>query len=487
MNRILSSLSPFLLLMALTFVSSSCSKDSSTTGPNTSSTIATNLKVVTINASSVQVSWTRGSGDASTDTIFATTASGEIFQWLAPSSTSSLNLTGFQSGKVYTFTIHSIGGVSAGVSWSSICGPPTNVIVTTINSTSVQVTWARAIGDAGQDTAVALASTGESISVASASYTVTMTGLIVGKTYLITVHGLGGSSGAVTWPTGGSSNPATNLLVDALSSTSIGVRWTRASDDLTADTVWAISSVGDSSSVIASSSSSSAILTGLQGQKAYTITVHTSGGASAGMLWATADRYATVRLYETADPAPGHPSGLSLTPGAVTSLSVALVATQGLVDLSLATDLTVHGSNISLESAGVAGSGIPTGLRSVLLGDDAYIVRGGLDSDYYSGDLSTKFSSNNNAQDFTGALATTVVGGGDLIILVKTSTGHYGRLAILRQADGNLYTTDASGYHAIDVVVSLQAGPLTLPYASRGFRLPNSSMKQSNTNIIIAN
>ncbi|MEO6939834.1 MAG: hypothetical protein ABI444_06810, partial [Candidatus Kapaibacterium sp.] len=110
-----------------------------------------------------------------------------------------------------------------------------------------------------------------------------------------------------------------------------------------------------------------------------------------------------------------------------------------------------------------------------------------LDSDYYSGDLSTKFSSNNNAQDFTGALATTVVGGGDLIILVKTSTGHYGRLAILRQADGNLYTTDASGYHAIDVVVSLQAGPLTLPYASRGFRLPNSSMKQSNTNVTIAN
>ncbi|MEO6939536.1 MAG: fibronectin type III domain-containing protein, partial [Candidatus Kapaibacterium sp.] len=382
MNRILSSLSPFLLLMALTFVSSSCSKDSSTTGPNTSSTIATNLKVVTINASSVQVSWTRGSGDASTDTIFATTASGEIFQWLAPSSTSSLNLTGFQSGKVYTFTIHSIGGVSAGVSWSSICGPPTNVIVTTINSTSVQVTWARAIGDAGQDTAVALASTGESISVASASYTVTMTGLIVGKTYLITVHGLGGSSGAVTWPTGGSSNPATNLLVDALSSTSIGVRWTRASDDLTADTVYAVTSVGDSSSVIASSSSSSAILTGLQGQKAYTITVHSFGGTSTGITWATADRYAPVRIYETS--APGRQSGLSLTPGAVTSLSVALVATQGLVDLSLATDLTVHGSNISLESAGVAGSGIPTGLRSVLLGDDAYIVRGGLDSDYYS-------------------------------------------------------------------------------------------------------
>jgi hypothetical protein len=406
MNRILSSLSPFLLLIALTFVSSSCSKDSSTTGPNTSSTIATNLKVVTINASSVQVSWTRGSGDASTDTIFATTASGEIFQWLAPSSTSSLNLTGFQSGKVYTFTIHSIGGVSAGVSWNSLSR---------------------------------------------------------------------------------TNNPPTNVLVNSLSQSSIGVRWTRASDDLTADTVWAISSVGDSSSVIASSSSSSAILTGLQGQKAYTITVRTSGGASAGMLWATADRYATVRLYETADPAPGHPSGLSLTPGAVTSLSVDLVATQRLVDLSLATDVTVHGSNISLESAGVAGSGIPTGLRSVLLGDDAYIVRGGLDSDYYSGDLSTKFSSNNHAQDFTGALATTVVGGGDLIILVKTSTGHYGRLAILRQADGNLYTTDASGYHAIDVVVSLQAGPLTLPYASRGFRLPNSSMKQSNTNVTIAN
>ncbi|MEO6939537.1 MAG: fibronectin type III domain-containing protein [Candidatus Kapaibacterium sp.] len=298
--------------------------------------------------------------------------------------------------------------------------------------------------------------------------------------------GFAGSS-CTTEPGGTTTNPPTNVMVNSLSSTSIGVKWTRASNDVTADTVWAISSVGDTSSLITTSTASSVILTNLASQKAYTITIRTSGGASAGMMWATADRYATVRLYETADPAPGHPSGLSLTPGAVVALSTAVTANQPLIDLSLASDVTVPVTFISLESAGVTGSGIPTGLRSVLIGDAAYIVRGGLDSDYYSGDLSTKFSANNTAQDFSGAAATTVVGGGDLIVLVKTSTGHYGRLAILRQADGNLYTTDGTGRHAIDVVVSLQSGGLTLPYASRGFRLPNSSVKQSNTNIIIAN
>jgi hypothetical protein len=298
--------------------------------------------------------------------------------------------------------------------------------------------------------------------------------------------GFAGSS-CTTEPGGTTTNPPTNVMVNSLSSTSIGVKWTRASNDVTADTVWAISSVGDTSSLITTSTASSVILTNLASQKAYTITIRTSGGASAGMMWATADRYATVRLYETADPAPGHPSGLSLTPGAVVALSTAVTANQPLIDLSLASDVTVPVTFISLESAGVTGSGIPTGLRTVLLGDAAYIVRGGLDSDYYSGDLSTKFSTNNNAQDFTGVAATNVVGGGDMIIPVKTSTGHYGRLAILRQADGNLFTTDGAGRHAIDVVVSLQSGGLTLPYASRGFRLPNSSVKQSNTNIIIAN
>jgi hypothetical protein len=297
--------------------------------------------------------------------------------------------------------------------------------------------------------------------------------------------GFAGSS--CTTETTNTTNPPTNVKVNSLSSTSIGVMWTRASNDVTADTVYAITSVGDTTSLVTTSTASSVILTGLKSQKAYTITVRASGGTSAGMMWATADRYPTVRIYETADPAPGHPSGLSLTPGAVVALSTAVPANQPMIDLSLASDVSVPVTFISLESAGVTGSGIPTGLRSVLVGDAAYIVRGGLDSDYYSGDLSTKFTANNQAQDFAGAAAAQVVGGGDLILLVKTSTGHYGRLAILRQADGYLYTTDGAGRHAIDVVVSLQAGPLTLPYASRGFRLPNSSVKQSNTNIIIAN
>ena len=257
---------------------------------------------------------------------------------------------------------------------------------------------------------------------------------------------------------------------------------------MTPDTVIAVPPTGATVRAVASSSSSSIILSGLVKQKAYSITVHGAGGASSEIVWATADRYTSIRLYETADPNTSHPNGLCLTPGNVTAYSVAASKPfQDSIDIVFATDPTVPGTFITLESAGVTGSGVPFGKRSVAVADASYLIKGGLDSDYYSSDFSGLFIKGYQAVDFSGPAAAKQIGGGDFVIDILTSSGHYARLSIQRQADGYLFTTDGSGRHAIDVVVSLQSGNSAFPYASRGFQAPTTHQKRSGGSIVIAN
>jgi len=295
--------------------------------------------------------------------------------------------------------------------------------------------------------------------------------------------GLGILAGCTTatTPTTTVSAPS-NVSVNSLGASSIGVLWTRNSADVTADTVMAVPSDGTAMQMfVASSTSNGVVMTGLK-NVTYTITVNGGGGSSSSVIWAPAPRYSNVTIYETADPTAGHPSGLDLNPadhgGTVAAVSVGASSPEkNLADVVLASDPTVMPSFIGLVSAGVTGSGIlQANAKVCLFNKTSVLVQGGLDSDYYSGDLSSLIPGTSltdpNAytnQDFDATLSTT--GTRDLIIRVKTTRNgtehYYARLDIVRQADGHLFTTDANGKHSITVKVS-ESNTSMWPYAGRG-------------------
>jgi hypothetical protein len=298
---------------------------------------------------------------------------------------------------------------------------------------------------------------------------------------LALVAGLGafatGCTPTTNGPTGNGVGAPSGLKVNSLSSSSIGVTWARGTSDVTADTVVAVPTDGSATAfAYASSTQSSQILTGLKNGVSYSITVRSSGGSSSATSWAPADRTPTnptgfITLYESADNTPGHPSGLDLDVN-----NVGAVSTSGmspLADIVLGSDKTLVPSGIFLVSAGVSGSGITNGAKMAIFNDATGFVNGGLDSDYYptatDNDLGSLFPGNKNSIDFVANFATSDTR--DAIIRIKTSTGHYVRLDVIRQSNGSLWrtVTDNNGTprNAIDVRVSEQASA-NLPYAGRG-------------------
>ncbi|HYM20995.1 MAG TPA: hypothetical protein VEW28_08330 [Candidatus Kapabacteria bacterium] len=156
-----------------------------------------------------------------------------------------------------------------------------------------------------------------------------------------------------TFSVSGSAAATTIAGVSATDDKSITVFWTRGTGDNGPDTIF---------------------------YQAVSTPVSTAGT----ITWATAYKTSSKNIYETSDPSPGHPSGLIVS-GNTTQTAPLDTADKKNIDLVLLTDATVPGSNISLVSSNVA----YTGGRTTFFGTNSYLVHGGADNLFFSGDITS--------------------------------------------------------------------------------------------------
>lgn len=275
-----------------------------------------------------------------------------------------------------------------------------------------------------------------------------------------------------------------NLQVTSISATEIKARWQRGAGDVGVDTLIATPVGGGAEMKVVtakSASDTSATLSGLSVGTQYDITVaaHGTNGRTAAIRWATATRSGVITLYETADNTAGHNSGLVLGANNETSSTAHSASTIGAekldIDLVLATDNSLTLPFLSLQGADVTGSGIPGG-RVTRLGNNYFIVAGGLDFDFYAASIASEFTLGVNFFPVLGAVSNPI------ILLVKTADNHYARVEIVPQSSGFLWkdvVVGSNSYRAIDVIVSYQ--PTTgVAYAgrpvdiARGFNTPRT-------------
>jgi hypothetical protein len=110
MNKLTTLLSGLVLAGLASMTISGCTSD---TSPGTSTTVQDNVSAQSHDANSIDVSWTRASGDTGPDTVIATiggtVASSVVIA--APGSTAIVG--GLSEGLLYSISVHSMSGVSA--------------------------------------------------------------------------------------------------------------------------------------------------------------------------------------------------------------------------------------------------------------------------------------------------------------------------------------------------------------------------------------
>jgi hypothetical protein len=268
-----------------------------------------------------------------------------------------------------------------------------------------------------------------------------------------------------------------NVAANSRSATSIGVAWQRQTSDVTADTVVAMANGVEAQRVVVAAPDTTAVVNGLALNTLYVITVHSAAGVSSSVTWAPAIRTQTVRLYETADNAGGHFSGLVLNgndigqgPSAA-AVSTADAAPNHLsADVVFASDQSNTNSFLTIVSPAVTSiSGIEAGKYSKFSSPYQDPVAGratGMDQIYYTGDLRTTIATSGTS--IVNAIElTTTTNENPLVFNVLTADNHFARVEVMPQPSngGRLYAGSA-GQNYIDVMVSYQ--PLTnTPYASR--------------------
>jgi hypothetical protein len=204
------------------------------------------------------------------------------------------------------------------------------------------------------------------------------------------------------------------------------------------------------------------------------ITVVQNSTTPDAITWAPASRTTgpnpdgTFRIYETADAATGHPSGLILGP-ITSTLSVGDVSAATTIDLVLATDTSRLPPSLVLVSADDSRSLIKGTPRVADFGQVDFVT-GGLAMDYLNASLINIPSGASSAGSF---IIPTGTSGRSAVVPIRTADNQYARVEIIPQASnsnalwGNtgVVGTPSNRYY-IDVNVTYQTGQ-HLPYAGR--------------------
>ncbi len=347
---------------------------------------------------------------------------------------------------------------------SSTVTPPSgsvssNVLVASATTTSMTISWSRDPNDTSADTIyVTGGAQPQTVIAPSGTSSGTVTGLTTGVAYSISIGSPVGRTSPISYTIAGL---PTGIMVNSMSATSIGAKWTRGASDVGADTIIAMNGSTVVGTAIASGSSGA--VTGLSEGTVYTISIHNTTTATTpiSMPWETAERTTGIKIYEKADPDAGDPSALVLTANGV-----------GAVSLTGASN-----ADFVLDDGGSSASGISFESGSVFNGswnatyidpDPNYIV-GGLNNYYrdsnYSQDISVATSSRTNAYDIPNDAG--YLTEGSRILICQTQNGNLALIEIQPDPSGTLYSTTTDGYKYITVNVSYQSMSAA-PYAGRG-------------------
>ncbi len=436
-----------------------------TMGTTVVGNLPSGVSATTITINSIRVYWTRDPADLSTDTVIVMFGTSIIEDTvIAASPIDSATVTGLAAGVNYTILIGSASGRSQPYPYTlQLTYIPTNVAVISEDTLAIVVTWTRNFNDTSADTLYVTTTNGElagdsPIIVPPGKSTATVSGLMAGVSYVISVTCATGSSTALGYTVPG---VPTNVMFNSLSASTIGVKWSRGVNDTATDTIVAMNAGTVAATVIVPYSTtvtdSMGMLSGLSEGLVYQISVHVSTGISDTGTWMTVERASGIKIYEMSDTLPGDPRGLQLTKDGTQSITLPnAIIPDFVLD-------TIAGADTNVEFD-------PSFLANPLwdttkINPNYNFIRGGLDSNYDS----TNYSSDALTNTVTKIPLTTPNDSSSLVLVCQTVTNDWARIEIVPDPTNptRLYSIASDGFKYITVNVSFQATP-GLPYAGRG-------------------
>jgi hypothetical protein len=257
-----------------------------------------------------------------------------------------------------------------------------------------------------------------------------------------------------------------NLRAHAVDPTSIALAWTRPPNDHGTDTVVVMSGSSITSRTTRPSPDSTQIITGLQTGTVYTFFVLSSIAYSDTIRWATAQRFPSVRLYETADNTSGENAGLVVSTGTSVSITGTDAETS---DIVLATDPTSL-SGVTVVSPAVTSLSPLSNGKNTKFSD--FNTNGSLDYIYYHADtdISNRFKDGVNSYEVPSNPYS------DFLFEIITADNHYAQVELQTQPNGQIVGGSGTA-HFVDVIVSYQPAA-GMPYVARPRPLMHSLLKR---------
>jgi hypothetical protein len=345
--------------------------------------------------------------------------------------------------------------------------PPTGVMAAATSDSTIVVNWIRNSSDNGADTIIATDTvTGSKIAPVIVLATATpdtigkLTGLDTGVVYNVSVHSSAGPSSSVLIMT----NPPSGLVALALDSADISVGWNRTQGDASADTIVVTPSAG-APVIVPSPNNGPATIPNLSEGIVYSISIHSTAGASIPLQWMTAERTAGIKIYETKDTITSDPKALIFGTHNTRSDSLSGLAN---ADFVLESDSTLA-SGISLVSGKLFNPAWNVTLIDSSASDHPDYVVGGLDADYTSTNYQAD-QNNSSANSYDIPDDNSYASTGSRVLIVTTADSHLALVEVVPDVSGTLFSTviDSTGtYKYITVNVSYQSA-VKQPYAARG-------------------
>jgi hypothetical protein len=257
-----------------------------------------------------------------------------------------------------------------------------------------------------------------------------------------------------------------NLRAHAVDPTSIALAWTRPPNDHETDTVVVMSGGSVASRTTRPSPDSTQIITGLQTGTVYRFFVLSSVAYSDTIQWATAQRFASVRLYESADNTSGENAGLVVSTGTSVSITGTDAETS---DIVLATDPTSL-SGLTVVSPAVTSLSHLSNGKNTKFSD--FSTNGSLDYIYYHADtdISNRFKDGVNSYEVPSNPYS------DFVFEIITADNHYAQIELQTQPNGQIVGGSGTA-HFVDVMISYQPAA-GVPYVARPRPLMHGLLKR---------